>query len=1081
MFSMALRWSKSMCTKFHVFSILLLSLVLIFASQAPTLSAPTASAQTETITTTPGVQQFQFTRNAPATVRFTADRDATVNSLSFTVNSKNNSPEFVQKYEVIVNGTKLAPQFSPSGSPRRTPLTITHSNLNIAVQQGSTIEITPFFTHLRVNGSVSLSLQGASSTAEQPVPTEPAPPEEPSIPAEPSPSNPTPPVEAEPQSQDFTVIVPAPPTLIDPATAPQCVEKAYINIPDTQGIDYLLNGEKRPGGQHIFEQNTRSTVTVIATAQPGFQLLGGAQAEWKFELSGETKDCSHAPDGPHLPGDVERVFEAAGHDFAVTADSVNPQRPNTFTARVNENSHFKYATVRIEAHRKFLEPQKYGLSLDRIEDGATLQKRNVNIGDGFITMDVFPVKNGKPVDSAVVPKDAVFTFTNNLAENRKLKVTLDVYSAQKNAPEQPEIISPPDGAHWVHGRVPNPPLPQQCGLRVAVVADFSTSLKHADSDAYAASRNAANNLIEALAGSPAEIGLYNFATNAPQVANATTHKQNPKYRQGPPYISLRNRQGVDEAKRIVTNWTSGGGSTNWEGGLRQISDGNYDVVYFITDGMPTFSSKSRELGLGGDFVQASALNQAIDAANDLKKAGTRIVPIMIDLTLGGTSKSRHTVTEDLVLKDIKRIALQATPPREPGIYFKINSGREPLANYIDTWTMANLKVAFESPKSGKGNRATVQVFERRSDGGGSYITNNQQKWTYGPRGFKTMGEDISGTGDTIRIEQYSLLAGQLAKIGQNLAANCEGHIEVKKRIVDENGTVLTDGAPGWEFTLSARENIIETFSNDRVRTSSKTTSGSDADKGQASWSIDSNKSQELLLTETQKPGYSLFRRGASLDSTGEFNAVCTAKRGTAETRLKVENNGEFGFKVQLPAANGALSLVSCVVDNYEVPKAPPGRLTLEKAAYNDGNDIEILPGLGGARFAIYPSKGNQPDLSIEPVYTIIPGQESVEITTTGTFYLVETQAPSGFSLLPAPVPFEIGYDKKSKKYTISVVGGESHPLIRTKGEGELMVMQVADIKTGVIPKTGGVGVIPWALAGAILIVVGFFGLRRRNA
>lgn len=44
-----------------------------------------------------------------------------------------------------------------------------------------------------------------------------------------------------------------------------------------------------------------------------------------------------------------------------------------------------------------------------------------------------------------------------------------------------------------------------------------------------------------------------------------------------------------------------------------------------------------------------------------------------------------------------------------------------------------------------------------------------------------------------------------------------------------------------------------------------------------------------------------------------------------------------------------------------------------------------------------------------------------------------------------------------------------------------MVMQVADIKTGVIPKTGGVGVIPWALAGAILIAVGFFGLRRRNA
>lgn len=1075
MFSMALRWPRPTCTKFHVFWVFLLSLALIFASQAPTLNAPTANAQTETITTTPGEQQFQFARNAPATVRFTVDRDATITSLSFTVNGQNNRREWVQKYEVAVNGTKLPPQFTPSGDTRPTPLTIKHNNLNIVVQQGSTIEVTPFFNRPKVDGSVSLSLQGTSPTTEQPAPAEPAPSEEPATPAEPSPSNPTPPIEAEPQSQDFTVIVPAPPTLVDPATAPQCVEKASINIPDTQGVDYLLNGEKRAAGQHIFEQNTRSTVTVTAVAQPGFQLLDETQTEWQFELSGETKDCSHAPDGSHLPADVERLFEATGHDFSVTADPVNPKRPNTFTAHVNEDSHFKYATVRIEAKRAFLEPQKYELTLDRIEDGITLHKRNVNIGDGFITMDVFPMKNGKPVDSALVPKDAVFTLTNNLAENRKLKVTLDVYGVPKSTPEQPEIISPPDGAHWVHGRVPNPPMPQRCGLRVAVVADFSTSLKYADTNAFRASRNAANNLIDALAGTPAEIGLYNFATRAPQVPNATTHKQNPAYQNRDPYISLWNAQGVKEAKDVVSKWTNGGGSTNWEAGLLQVADGNYDVVYFITDGMPTFSSKSRELGLGGEFVQASALNQAIDAANDLKKAGTRIVPIMVDLTLGNPHSGTHTVTEDLVLKDVPefKIGEGVAAPKDK-IYHQATKKLVSQAAYPNTGTHVNFQLAV--------NNGGIEVREPNSRGNGSRgITKNRSKWTYGPRGVKTMGEDISGTGDTVRVEQYSELAAQLKEIGKNLSANCEGHVQVKKRIVDENGTVLTDGAPGWEFTLSTDTDVIETLAKDRVRTSIKTTSGSDAEKGKASWNINSNKSHELSLTETQKPGYSLFHRGDSLDSTGDSNAVCTEKRGTTETKLKVENNGEFGFKVQLPAANGALSLVSCVVDNYEVPNAPPGKLTLEKAAYNDGNDIEVLPGLGGAHFAIYPSTGNRPDFSVEPVYTIIPGQESVEITTTGTFYLVETQAPSGFSLLPAPVPFEIGYDKKSKKYTISVVGGESHPLIRTKGEGELMVMQVADIKTGVIPKTGGVGVIPWALAGAILIAVGFFGLRRRNA
>ncbi|MFW9197164.1 SpaA isopeptide-forming pilin-related protein [Corynebacterium striatum] len=870
-------------------------------------------------------------------------------------------------------------------------------------------------------------------------------------------------------------VTPADPTLVDPATAPECVEKAYINIPDTKGVDYYLNGEKKPAGPYVFEQNKPATVKVTAKAQPGFKLAPNAPTEWTFELSGEVKACSDKP--PAVEG---RHFEAIGHEFAVEGDPVDPKNPNAFTAKVTEESRMKYATVRIETDATPLEAQQYNLELDKIESGVTLQKRNVNIGNGFITMEVVPVKDGKPVDSAVVPKDAVFTFTNNFSQNKNLKVTLDVYGEKKGEPEPP-IISPPDGADWVHGRVPNPPMPQRCGLRIAVVADLSTSLKYADSNGFDESKKAANALIDSLAGTPAELGIYNFAGSAPRNPLGSTHKENP------PYISLQSDDGVSRAKSFVSNW-DGNGSTNWEAGLKQVAAGNYDVVYFITDGMPTTSSTIQSKGIGGSFAQASALNDAIKAANELKAAGTRVVPIMVDLTLGGNTGKDWVVEQDYVLKDIKRIPQSDEIPKEAGVYYQTNSGiqRAREANYNDKehkdndeksgiFQMANLERAAKLAP----NQA-LQVFERTPNGNKITVTPNQSKWTYGTRRFQTMGEDISGKGDTIPVKQYSQLAAQMKKVGEELATRCNGVVKVKKRIVDENGKVLEDGAPGWEFTLSANDNVIGSGNGPRVHQSMKVTSGSESKKGTASWSIESERKQSLVLTETQKDGYTLFRRGANLDSTGDFNAVCTQTRDGKTSPLKVENVGEFGFRVEMSESNKVLSHISCVVDNYKAPAPKPGKLTLEKAEYVDGEGVKVLPGLGGATFEIYPSVGGQPDYSGGPVYTITPEMKTIEITKTGTFYLVETKAPAGLNLLPEPVAFEISIDQKTKEYTISVVGGSS-PFIKAKGSGELMILQVTDTKTGKLPKTGGYGVGLVGLIGAVLAGAGLLLSRRKTA
>ncbi|MBC6807110.1 MULTISPECIES: SpaA isopeptide-forming pilin-related protein [Corynebacterium] len=1072
MFSTTFRLPDSLRTVLRMFLAALLAVALVVSGQAFAPNAPQAQAQTEVIPTTPPKYEFKKIKAKPnpgdAKFEFTVNSDATIDSLQFNVGGS----EWLQTYELSINGRMIPAQFDQSRPPyeaRRAPFEIVHSGLNQTVKAGDKINLELWINNSAATGSVSLTLRG--TTAGSTEPTNPSQPTDPSTdPTEPTqPTNPTEPTEPtepetpEPEPEPGT-ITPAEPTLVDPATAPECVEKAYINIPDTKGVDYYLNAKKAPAGPHVYEQNKPGTVKVTAVAQPGFKLAPNARTEWTFNLSGEVKNCSNSSEDPKPPAVEGRHFDAIGHEFAVKADPVDPKKPNAFTAKVTEESHMKYATVRIETDATFLDPQKYNLTLDQIEPGVTLLKRNVNIGNGFITMDVVPVKDGKPVDSALVPKDAVFTFTNNLSQNKNLKVTLDVYGEKKSTPKPPEIISPPDGAQWVHGRVANPPMPQRCGLRIAVVADLSTSLNYADSNGFTESKRAANALIDSLAGTPAELGIYNFAGGAPRAANGSTYGQNP------PYISLQSEQGVNRAKSIVANW-QGDGSTNWEAGLKQVAAGNYDVVYFITDGMPTYSSKAPGLKLGGEFVQESALNQAIDAANELKAAGTRIVPIMVDLTVGGKYAQRTTVTQDLVLKNV-RWWKSGTSISEPGLYWQFTNKYVDAASYVGDDTTANFEIAYKN--------GGFKVWERTPQGRNIEITRDQSKWTYGPRGVKTMGEDISGTGDTIRVEQYSKLAAQMKQIGEQLASRCNGVVKVKKRIVDENGKVLEDGAPGWEFTLAANDNVIGTGSGPLVHQSMKVTSGSESDKGTASWNIESEREQSLVLTETQKQGYTLFRRGDTLDSTGDFNAVCTQTRGGKTSPLKVENVGEFGFRVKMSESNKVLSSISCVVDNYEAPDTKPGKLTLEKAEYVDGEGVKVLPGLGGATFDIYPSAGGQPDFSGGPVYTITPDQKSIEINETGTFYLVETKSPAGLSLLPEPVAFEISVDQETKEYTISVVGGSS-PLIKAEGSGELMIMQVTDTKTGTLPKTGGNGVLLWTLFGAVIAACGWFWTRRQQA
>ena len=169
--------------------------------------------------------------------------------------------------------------------------------------------------------------------------------------------------------------------------------------------------------------------------------------------------------------------------------------------------------------------------------------------------------------------------------------------------------------------------------------------------------------------------------------------------------------------------------------------------------------------------------------------------------------------------------------------------------------------------------------------------------------------------------------------------------------------------------------------------------------------------------------------------------------------------------------------MSCVVSNYEEKDSPKGKLTFKKAQYG-ANGEEILDNLGGAAFEIYAAANGKPNFEGRPVFSIEPGKTSVDIDKTGTFYLVETRAPSGLNLLPRPVKFNITME--SGEFKVSV-DGEENPFLAASGTGQNMVLTVTDTMSGKLPKSGGHGFLAWALFGLLMTVGGFFWIRRRAA
>lgn len=166
---------------------------------------------------------------------------------------------------------------------------------------------------------------------------------------------------------------------------------------------------------------------------------------------------------------------------------------------------------------------------------------------------------------------------------------------------------------WSESRT-NPPLPRQCGLKIALVTDTSGSL---GTSGMAAVKSAMDQFVDAFRGTPTQMSLFSFSTVSPGV-NATN---------APALLPVTTTAQAAAFKAQYGGWTYGGG-TNWDRGLAAAANsGNtYDIAVLLTDGNPTTTGTS-------PGANASAINSfgnvdaGIFSANQLKAMGTRVLAV----------------------------------------------------------------------------------------------------------------------------------------------------------------------------------------------------------------------------------------------------------------------------------------------------------------------------------------------------------------------------------------------------------------------------------------------------------------------
>lgn len=324
--------------------------------------------------------------------------------------------------------------------------------------------------------------------------------------------------------------------------------------------------------------------------------------------------------------------------------------------------------------------------------------------------------------------------------------------------------TPRDDLNWLPASAPNPPLRDDiCSTKnIALVFDTSDSIGRNGAEA---SWRTGLEVIDTLRGTDSTLAIFNFASQGGRVPRMSTGK-----------LRTNDENDLEQlvgAVNAITNTPEsemvGRGGTNYEAGLEQVPSGEYDVVYFITDGLPTTSFRDYPGYYFdvGTLVNQSDLSRAVEQANRLKKSGTRIETIMVGLE----PFNEHILKDDYFSRGNTRQQPENWP-KQPGYAY-------PSYDMVGDNVLEGLE---------NGGRIYLRDVPYEETAIEYDITNQPEIWRAGVRNTASMGADISSPDALTLVSSYDRLAESLKKL---LAETCYS-VSLEKVDHDNKSQTLTD-------------------------------------------------------------------------------------------------------------------------------------------------------------------------------------------------------------------------------------------------------------------------------------------------